>query len=172
MDIANLRSLVGAAIAAARVEELALYGPDDAPVFSDPRLPFVQALVLEFDLVDGRTIRFIPVQNDDDWSMFAVWSGPDKPSCVSDLSSSILRARTMVEFPAGRIEAIESAPDGPGHRSITLRIDGRDVILCAGEVYENIDNSLTIHQDDESVLVFLHAEAYRRTIFRQPFFLE
>ena len=67
----------------------------------------------------------------------------------------------------GKIEAIDTVPDGRGHQSICMHIGDRDIALCAGEIYEDLDGSLTIHQRDENVLVFVDADAYRRTVFGQ-----
>lgn len=173
MEKANLDALIGQNVLSALIEEMALYGRDDAPVFDDHRLPFVQSQLLDLSLSDGRTLRFLPVQNDIAWSIFALWSkSEDALQPITESSVAIYRVRPMVEFPVGLVEEVDHVAGGDGYESVKLTIGGKIVLLYSGEVCENLDGSVTIHKHDESVLIFVDTEAFKRVVFEKPVFLD
>jgi len=165
---AALRGCVGKIVASTRVHELAIYGPDEAPYFSDPQLPFAQAMTLEINFTDGTILHVLNTQDDES---FPLWPSiaSEQLSPKAELLALPFRLREMNEFPKGEISAIDwSLDDDDRLQNIQVRIGAETVILCAGEVYEDWDASLTVRTDDESVLIFLDADAYRQTVFDRP----
>ncbi len=59
-----------------------------------------------------------------------------------------------LDLPVGRIYGVKIDFDEGTLARITLTIDGRDLLLVAGEVCETLDGRLEVHRLDESVLVF------------------
>ena len=64
----------------------------------------------------------------------------------------------MPEFPTGRVVSVDASPR-EDIQEIRIVIDHHEVFLRAGEVYENVDGTLTVCDRDESVLVFLESDA-------------
>lgn len=60
-----LNAFTGKIVTDAWVNEMALYGPEDAGHFTDPRLNFVQANVLELRTSDGQIFHISCVQDDE-----------------------------------------------------------------------------------------------------------
>ena len=165
---AALLGCVGKIVASTRVHELALYGPDEAPYFSDPQLPFAQVMTLEINFTDGTILHVLNTQDDDSFPLWPRIAG-EHLSPKPELLALPFRLREMNEFPKGEISAIDwSLDDADRLQNIQIRIEAETVILCAGEVYEDWDAGLTVRKDDESVLLFLDAEAYRQTVFDRP----
>lgn len=164
-----LNALDRAVVTEVIVQEMALYGADDAVQFTDPNLNFVQANVLELRTLGGQTFHFSCVQNNDMWG---IW-----PRIVTDErrahhpEEGMFRTRLMPEFPRGDTRVVGVDPgEGSDIQQICLKIGGADVILRAGEVYENADGTLTVCDRDESVLIFLDGAAYRALKFNAPIY--
>lgn len=165
-----LKALSGAVVTDAWVNEMALYGPEDAGHFTDPNLNFVQANVLELRTLDGTTIHISCVQDDDMWALWPYTVSADK-RLSADIGEGTFRTRPMPEFPQGAVNSLEINPDDvAGIQEIRITIDQREVFLRAGEVYENADGTLSVFDRDESVLVFLDGEAYSRLKFNEPIY--
>lgn len=171
---ANLRSAlsrcVGEVLTDVWVDEMGLYGPDEHPSFSHSQLEFVQALVLELRFESGMTLQVSCWQDDDE---FALWPRQvpheQRISPISDPARTLFRVRQMNEFPFGLVRDVELLVNNRANiQTIRLYLDSSEVILCAGEVYENPDGSLHISDEDESVLIFLNSDAYARTVFNSP----
>jgi hypothetical protein len=165
-----LDALPGKIVTDAWVNEMALYGPEDAGHFTDPNLNFVQANVLELRISDGQTVHISCVLYDDAW---AIWPRvvPADRHLSSVPAEGAFRTRPMPEFPRGAIDRLHvNATAGSNIQEIRMTIDRREVFLRAGEVYENADGTLTVCDRDESVLVFLDGDAYSRFTFNEPIY--
>jgi len=167
---ATLHALTGKIVTDAWVQEMALYGPENAGHFTDPNLNFVQANVLELRTSDGQSFHFSCVQDDDTWAIWPYVVSADK-HLTSEAGEGTFRTRSMPEFPRGLIGKLHmNAEHGERIQEIRMTIDQREIFLRAGEVYENIDGTLTVRDRDESVLVFLDLEAYSRLTFNEPIY--
>jgi hypothetical protein len=162
--------LTGRVVTDAWVNEMALYGPEDAGHFTDPSLDFVQANVLELRTSDGQTFHISCVQDVDAWAIWPRVAPADK-QLSPDPGEGTFRTRPMPEFPRGAVSKLQIVTgEGASIQEIRMMIDQRDVFLRAGEVYENADGMLSVCDRDESVLVFLNGEAYSRLTFNEPIY--
>ena len=168
-DIATaLDALIGHSVIGVMLEEMALYGPDAFGVFSHPDLPFFQAGILELRTDAGMILHIGTAQDDEAWSLWPRFIAPEACLAVRP-ENGCFRTRSMTEFPVGIISSIEYAPSHDGMiRDMSLVIGGRRVILLAGEVDEDFQGRLTVHDRDESVLIFLDESEYERTVFNAP----
>ena len=167
---AALSRCVGEILTDVWVDEMGLYGPDEHPSFSHSQLEFVQALVLELRFESGMTLQVSCWQDDDEFAL-CPRQVPHEQRIVpiSDPARTLFRVRRMNEFPLGSLREVDwLANDRANIHTIRLHLDSSEVILRAGEVYENPDGSLHISDEDESVLVFLNSDAYARTVFNSP----
>lgn len=162
-----LDTLAHAVVRDAWVNEMALYGPDDAGHFTDPILNFVQANVLELRVQDGQTVHISCVQTDDGWALWPHLVSSDK-RLSADAGEGTFRTRHMPEFPCGAVATLELTDDISDLQTLRMTVDEQDIILCAGEVYENPDGTLSVVDHDESVLVFFDAGIYRSLTFNEP----
>lgn len=168
---AVLATLRGKNLVEVRVNEIALYGPEGAGHFTDRVLKFVQANVLELRTSDGGTIQFHCWQDDDEFAI-CVEAMPEERRLTLDAGEGIFRTRPMPEFPLGKIDDVFAAVEPNGKmQEIRMTVERREIFLRAGEVYENVDGTLTVHDRDESVLVFLDREAYVGLIFNKPVYV-
>lgn len=165
-----LKALTNAVVTDVWVNEMALYGPEDAGHFTDPSLNFVQANVLELRTSNGQTIHISCVQDDDTWAIWPHLVSFDA-QLTADVGEGTFRTRPMPEFPQGAVSSIQVGADGgSGIQEIRMTIDQREVFFRAGEVYENGDGTLSVFDRDESILVFLDGEAYSRLKFNEPIY--
>ena len=149
---------------------MGLYGPDESPSFTHPKLEFVQALTLELRFESGATLQIGCWQDNDE---FALWPRrvmtEDRLSPTNDRSRTLFRVRQMKEFPVGKVRSVEWEADERGNiQVIALAIENGEVLLRAGEVDELPDGSLIVRDRDESVLVFVDRAAHDRTVFNAP----
>lgn len=167
VTIETLRSCLGMRLDGGLIDEMSMLGAEDSPVFSHPQLNFVQATLLEFFLSDGRVIRIVTSQQDDQWNLLV------RERVLGDvppiLGGSIWRRRELKELPTGLIQEVDWAPD---LERISLKIGDQLVHLKAGEVYEHMDGQVSVFERDQSVLIFLGDEALEDTLFNQTFSLK
>jgi hypothetical protein len=149
---------------------MALYGPDERPSFTHPKLAFVQALTLELRFENGGTLQIDCWQDDDEFALCPRRVSPEQRlSPTNDPLNTIFRLRQMSEFPVGWIRRVEWQIDERENiQVISLYFDSTELIICAGEVDEGMDGTLTVFKKDESVLIFLDRAAYERTVFNTP----
>lgn len=162
ITIETLRSCVGARLESATVDEMAMLGTDDSPIFTHPRLNFVQATVLELALSGGRFVRIVTSQQDDDWNLLVRERGAE--AGWPPLGGTIWRRRTLDELPGGVINAVDWSDD---LQLISFSIGDLTIHLKAGEVYEGLNGEVRVAERDESVLIFLNDEALAATSFNQ-----
>jgi len=129
---------------------LRLEGPDGHPVFDDPSVHCLHVMVLLADLDHGEAIEVLTYQNDCEWGLQAraakaeraVWDG-------------IFRWRAFDDLPLGAVSNIRLRHSDRGDiGEVLLQVDGQEVLLVAGEIYETPGERLEYHAADESVLVF------------------
>ena len=130
-------------------------GSDDV---QESSAPFLQLLVLELTLEDDRRLRIHTYQDDDVFGLMLEATAEPLPEFDGDY-----RRADLNSMPLGLIEKVETGLSERGNiGELSLQIDGVELILVAGEVYEQEDNrSLRIVRDDESVLLFRTREAYQ-----------
>jgi hypothetical protein len=145
---------------------MAMLGPEDSPVFSHPRLDFVQATVLELALLDHRFIRITTSEQDDEWNLQV--REREAETDYAALTGTIWRQRTLGELPGGTIYAVSWSEDLQG---ISLSIGDLIIHLKAGEVYEDLNGNVSVRDRDESVLIFLSDEALAATTFNESLVL-
>lgn len=132
--------------------EMALYeDPGGQPHFEADAVPFLQFSVLDQYLDGGGRRRVGTYQSDDVWGLSF-----DPPTTHLPASEGIFRLRRAAQLPCGRVDRVEVALDDPAGdiAEVRLELSGGEVLLVAGEVYEDRDRPLRIVRGDESVLVF------------------
>lgn len=165
-----LDALTGKIVTEVWVNEMALYGPEDAGHFSDPILNLVQANVLELRTSSGQIFHFSCVQTDDVWAIWPYLVSGDR-QLTADPGEGTFRTRPMPEFPRGMVNRLRIEPEERMNiQEVRMTVDQRQVILRAGEIYENTDGTLSVVDRDESVLVFLNNETYLRLTFNEPIY--
>jgi hypothetical protein len=129
-------------------------GPDGAPVFCDPEAPFLQLLYVDLALSDHHRIERVGIcQNDDEFGL-VLRSGSERDSAAVSHEGSF-RHRHLSELPVGEISGVQVTLSNRNDLAeVPLVVDGHELMLMAGEVYETTSGSLKICRLDESVLVF------------------
>ena len=159
---------MGQTIVEVTVEEMGLYGPDEAPTFSHPALPFIQVGTLELALAGGGLLHIKIFQDNDQFALWAEYVESGQ-RIGSREQSTLYRIRQVDGFPLGEIEAVEGRRDERGdYQEIRITVGGKPVIVKAGEVYEDHDGTLKVLERDESVLIFLDPAAYDGFQFNVP----
>ncbi|GAB2582900.1 hypothetical protein [Microlunatus antarcticus] len=144
-----LEALVGVTVTSWDGVEMAIREDSgDGPQFTDPQVRFLQLAWLR--LRSGPDEQTIGVYQGDGWFGLCVEAAgrPSPQDCYG-----IMRWRAL-DLPVGRIDGVKIDFDEGTLARITLTIDGRDLLLVAGEVCETLDGRLEVHRLDESVLVF------------------
>ncbi len=158
-----LRSLVGHSLTSVEVVEMAISGHEEEPIFSNTDLHFIQADYVDLSIEDGRRVRVRTCQDDDIWSLLAELSDGKPPPWVSGPDVTIFRCRALEEFPLGLIQSVDCMWHARNHvQQATLCIEGANVHLKTGEIYEDFDGRLTVANSDERVLVFLSNDALQK----------
>ncbi|MFO0965656.1 MAG: hypothetical protein U0793_08745 [Gemmataceae bacterium] len=132
--------------------EMALRDAGGLPEWQDGSMPFLQLVRLDVVLGDGGRSSVITYQNDDRWGLCRKDGLP--PSRLrTDEPDSIYRWRWLDTLPTGRIGGLSVRLNEGDIAEVKLDVEGRELRLLAGEVYERNDGSLRIVLMDESVLV-------------------
>jgi hypothetical protein len=157
----------GETVAEVWIDEMGLYGPDECPSFTHSQLEFVQAYRLELRFESGRTLKVDCFQDGHDFALRAeLISTARRLKINNDPERTLFRVRPMDEFPRGKIQSVDWDLDEYGNMQvIRFGIGAAQVLLCAGEVYEDWGDKLMVGRCDESVLIFLDPTAYERTVF-------
>ena len=153
-QVVEFRRLAGRRVSGWRATEMALRecGRSGAPEFEDPACPFLQLTVLHLCLDDGSLVCLGTYQDDDFWGLSI--SVAETPLAVG--LDGIYRTRELDDLATGAVTDVVVRMGGLGNiQSVEMRFEGASpVVLIAGEVYEEHDDSLRICLDDESVLLF------------------
>lgn len=154
--VTEFAELRGRRIASWTGVEMALReeGPGGGPQFEDPAVPCLQLTLVGAQLVDG---VFVTVSTYWSGARCGLWlrrefgPAPD----WARLTGGIYRVRTLPELPAGRVDDVTVVLDDDGAVvEVVLHVEGRPLLLMAGEVEETPRGGLRFLRRDESVLVF------------------
>lgn len=151
---ASLRALNGNRVARWHGIEMALResGSGGLSDWQDESIPFLQLNRLDLMLANGIVASIITYQSDDRWGLCRRDALP--PSRLpTDEPGSIFRSRPLDELPTGEIQGVTIATKESDIAEVKLDVEGQEVRLWAGEVYEQNDNSLRVIPMDESVLL-------------------
>ena len=130
--------------------EMAVRGDGTHFEFGGPDVPCLQLLTLRMTLDTGSTLAVTTYQDNDAFGLAHGASGnapPEEPGTG-------YRSRPLPELPTGQIEDVAVHLDGDLVAEVTLRVEGQDLLLIAGEADEDQSGRLVWHRLDESVLVF------------------
>jgi hypothetical protein len=126
-----------------------------------PQCPFSNCGALQASFADGGSLRIGVDQDDDRWGL---WPRPEADARFEDgtVWDGIYRRRTLTELPIGPVEQVTTAVEDGLLTEVGLRVDGRPLLLIAGEAWETADGGLEFHRLDESVLAFTDPAAAAR----------
>ena len=153
-QVAYLRALSGCTVLRWQGIETALRdaGEGEQLNWRDGSIPFLQLSRLDLSLAGRPTTSIITYQNDDRWGLYRKDGLPLSRLCT-DQGDNIFRSRTLDELPRGQIRGVLVSLNEGDIEEIRLDVEGREIRLWAGEVYEENDGSLRMATMDESVLV-------------------
>ncbi|MFB9238431.1 hypothetical protein ACFFWC_23355 [Plantactinospora siamensis] len=130
------------------------------PQFEDPAVPCLQLLTLGASLGDGTFVTVGTYQDDTAWGL-----GLHRPAgdCSADWAgmAGIYRMRGLSELPTGEVDGVSTFLDEGVLAEVVLHIQGRPLLLMAGELYDSAQDRLMFSRCDESVLVFTDPSAAR-----------
>ncbi|MBB3100384.1 hypothetical protein FHR83_008106 [Actinoplanes campanulatus] len=129
-------------------------GPGGVPQFDDPVVPCLQLdpLVALFD--DGGFVTVGTYESDTACGLWLRRAATDQSSNWEDETDGIYRTRALPELPTGIIDDVSAFLDDGVLAEVVLQIQGRPLLLMAGELRESMQGSLVFTRRDESVLVF------------------
>ncbi|WP_433087482.1 hypothetical protein ACQP1P_16150 [Dactylosporangium sp. CA-052675] len=130
--------------------EMAVRGDDAHFEFGGPDVPCLQLLTLRMTLADNSPVVVTTYQDDDGFGL-AIDTCSTWPSEAPDAG---YRLRALPELPTGRVQEASTYLDGDLLAEVMLRVEGRELLLVAGEADEDHSGRLVWHRLDESVLVF------------------
>lgn len=135
-------------------EKIAAGGPQ----FEDPAVPCLQLLTLSASLRDRTFVTVGTYQDDTAWGL---WLRPAAGDNSADWAgmAGIYRMRTLSELPTGEVDGVSTFLDEEVLAEVVLHIQGRPLLLMAGELYESAQDRLVFTRCDESVLVFTDPSA-------------
>ncbi|MEH1013443.1 hypothetical protein V6U90_10050 [Micromonospora sp. CPCC 206060] len=122
--------------------------------FADPSVPCLQLLILDATLADGAAVTIGTYQDDTEWGLWLRPTSGDGGDEDHAELAEIFRSRPLTELPTGWIDTVSPLVEHGVLAEVTLYIDGRPLLLIAGEVQESPQDQLLLHRLDESVLVF------------------
>ena len=149
--VCEFQDLNGLILTRWRGIELALResGPNGVPQFRDPKVPFLQLLVLYLDFEGERTRQIEAYQDDDQWGLF-LGSG----SFESFESIEGYRAVSLPTYPTGPVSQVEITPSSLGTiQRVAFSIGGTPTLVVAGETEEH-DTGYEFRLSGSEVLLF------------------
>jgi hypothetical protein len=127
---------------------------EGVPQFEDPAVPCRQLLSLDASLDDGSVVRVGTYEDDTRWGLRL------HPAAAEYAVGGIYRRRALPELPTGEIGGVSTFVDEGVLAEVVLRIQGRPLLLMAGELYESGKGPLlSFVRLDESVLAFTDPSA-------------
>jgi hypothetical protein len=146
-----LESLRGRSVERWGGVELALWGAaEDDPRFGDATLPCLHLFGLQAVLTDGAVLSIDTAQDD---AYFGLRTSPEA-RFDSGHWEGIYRRRALPELPVGQVEQVAVFAAEGVLAEVDLRIDGRPLLLVAGELDGTPEDGLLLHWLDDSVLAF------------------
>jgi len=152
--ITELKSLKGEVIEKVMINDMAIIENDNGNhVFTHPGCPFIQAQQLYLFLKDKGVSK---IQATDDGCIFLSPTN-DADLIRSNDVNSIFRLYENTNFPLGKIDSLSIKQNKAlDINEVNIIINNKPVLLKSGEVFQNNDGSVSIKDDDESVLVFFN----------------
>jgi hypothetical protein len=166
-QIKILKSYEGSRVERAMIYEMAMTDDESgAPIFRHPSFPFIQAYVVYLWLDNGKITKIHTYQNDCEWELHSTTLENTWELNVKQEDDSIFRLSECDDFPVGIIELVSIRLNEQGDISgVKFVIGGHEILLTSGEVYQNFNGSISVKNDDESVLVFLNPEDVAKVKF-------
>ncbi|MFC5007262.1 hypothetical protein ACFPIJ_56825 [Dactylosporangium cerinum] len=130
--------------------EMAVRGDDTHFEFGGPDVPCLQLLTLRLTLATDSPVVVTTYQDNDAFGL-AIGTSSNWPT--EELGAGY-RLRALPELPTGRVQEVLAYLDGDLLAELTLRVEGQELLLVAGEADEDHFGRLVWHRLDESVLVF------------------
>ena len=165
----NILSLKNTKIDEWLIYEMALFenGTDGNAQFQHPNCPFVQAINIQWKLMDGRYINITNYQDDYCWGMYAKYN--EEPALKHEPYvdfKSIFKISTASDFPTGKVSNVSFSHDEYQNvTSISIVINNIEILLKAGEVMEDWNETYIIHEMDDAILLFRHPELLNKITF-------
>lgn len=134
--------------------ELALWDTEDndGPRFGDATLPCLHLLGLQAAMTDGAAVSIDTYQDDAYYGLRT-----QQEARFDDADGrweGIFRRRALTELPVGQVDQVAVFAAGGVLAEVDLRIDGRPLLLVAGELDGTSEDGLLLHWLDDSVLAF------------------
>jgi len=134
----------------------------EAPDWYSDEIPMLQFERIYIELKGNDPVSLTTYQNDDGWGLYLI-DGVEKTRLVSSGENCIFRERDIIELPKGMISSARVSCDSNGEiAELILVIGANSISFKAGEVYEELDDSLRVIYMDESVLVQVDGEMPRK----------
>lgn len=130
--------------------EMAVRGEDPHFEFGGPDVPCLQLHTLRVMLAGDSALAVATYQDDDGFGLAIDTCN----SCSDKEAGAGYRLRALPELPTGQVQEVSACLDDDLLAEVTVRVNGKDLLLVAGEAYEDHSGELVWHRLDESVLVF------------------
>jgi hypothetical protein len=138
------------------------------PQFIDAEVPLLQLVRVDLTIDAHHRCTIHTYQDDSqDDTAWGLQLAPDKPRADPRDWDGIYRQRSL-ELPVGRIDGVDVRIDEDTLAEVTLRFAEAELLLIAGEVWENFDGTLDFHRFDESVLAFTEPAAASALVWIPP----
>ncbi|SCE94603.1 hypothetical protein GA0070214_103494 [Micromonospora chaiyaphumensis] len=145
--------------------EMAVRGGDGpAPEFAGQDVPCRHLSALHARTDTGDTVTIATYQDDCLFGLrIELSAGPG-----GDDDSHGYRRRALPELPTGLIRAVSIDLDGDVLAEVGLEVDGRHLLLVAGEADEDFEGRLVWRRLDESVLAFTDPNTVEQLQWASP----
>jgi len=121
--------------------------------FYHPECPFIQAQQVHLFLKEKGVSKILAT---DDGCIYVSSTNAADLTRSND-KNSIFRLYESTEFPLGKIESLSIKQNKALNiNEVYIIINSKPVLLKSGEAYQNNDGSVSIKDDDESILVFFN----------------
>jgi hypothetical protein len=149
-QVSAFAALQGRAVRSWQGVETAVRLNETRVEFSGPDVPCLQLLTLRMTLAADSSMTITTYQDNDAFGL-TIGASSDRPTGQPGAG---YRSRTLPELPTGQIQEVSAYLDGDLLAEVTLRVEGQELLLIAGEADEHHSGRLVWHRLDESVLVF------------------
>ncbi len=153
-QIAKLKSLKGETIEKVMINDMAFIENDNGNhVFTHSDCPFIQAQLIYLFLKKKGVTKILATDDG------CIYISPinDADLINTNEANSIFRLYECTDFPLGKIDSISIKQNKESDISdVNIVINTKPILLKSGEVFQNSDGSVSIKDNDESVLVFFN----------------
>ncbi|GAB5520216.1 MAG: hypothetical protein RhofKO_24670 [Rhodothermales bacterium] len=134
-------------------------------------VPCIQVGALYLRFREREPMKFTTYQDDDIWGI-RISRVENNDELVPRSASGHLpfRTRHLPDLPAGHLQDVTVTSDGSSGviAEVVLNIEGQDILLVAGEIYEMWDGGVEFARLDESILLFPDPKAAQLIEWRNP----